>query len=83
MGNTYEEDLEEYEAHCKEMATYRQREYAELAPEKKIIVDAYAKEFPEVFKDIMSGTIVNSDFSEHEIRYEGFKAGWKAGREQK
>jgi len=54
------------------------KEYNELTPEEKIVVDAYGECFPETFKEIMDDTINISDFFKHLIRYEGFKAGWKA-----
>jgi hypothetical protein len=62
---------------------FRKEEYESLPPEKREMVDAYAQCFPEVFKEIMDGTVCNSDFSEHLTRYEGFKAGWKARGENK
>jgi len=54
------------------------KEYSELTPEEKVVADAYGECFPETFKEIMDKSINISDFFEHRIRYEGFKAGWKA-----
>jgi hypothetical protein len=55
----------------------RLKTYYELTAKERVVVDTYAKVFPETFKEIMDGTICNSDFWKHLDRWEGFKAGWE------